>query len=282
MTGPLVLWNKRAMTDHSRRPRRKNGTKTHEDHLADKRMYYQRDKEKILAKQREYQSRKKAAGVPENAPRCSIDNCGNHAIKRGYCNAHYLRWKRYGDPLTQLRRSPGTRTKEDVIRERRQEYQRHKEAYIARAKKWAAENPDAIRAYFEREDVKEKARQKTKAWTQKNKDRKGAYDREWAANNKPRNRANKAARRARARNATPAWLTQEHREEITAFYDVAEHLERTTGIEHEVDHIIPLSGGIVCGLHVPWNLRVLTRDENNRRPRLWRWEYTDELGLAPR
>ena len=30
---------------------------------------------------------------------CSIDGCGKHAIKRGWCNAHYKRWWKRGDPL---------------------------------------------------------------------------------------------------------------------------------------------------------------------------------------
>lgn len=39
---------------------------------------------------------------------CSIDGCLNGAYIRGWCNAHYLRWQRYGDPLFTLR-APGVR-----------------------------------------------------------------------------------------------------------------------------------------------------------------------------
>ena len=46
---------------------------------------------------------------------------------------------------------------------------------------------------------------------------------------------------------------------VDNYYEDAARLTRETGEEHQVDHIIPLKDG---GLHAPWNLQVLTKNEN--------------------
>ncbi|WP_206141157.1 hypothetical protein [Burkholderia sp. Tr-20355] len=69
-------------------------------------------------------------------------------------------------------------------------------------------------------------------------------------------------RRARERRATPPWLSQVQRTMIAILYARAETLTRDTGVLHVVDHIVPLDGKLVCGLHVPWNMRVTHWREN--------------------
>ena len=72
-------------------------------------------------------------------------------------------------------------------------------------------------------------------------------------------------RRRRFRQATPKWLTAEDKLEIRLKYRLAIELSRRTGVRHAVDHVVPLQGEEVCGLHVPWNLEVITQDENLRK-----------------
>lgn len=92
--------------------------------------------------------------------------------------------------------------------------------------------------------------------------------------------ARAAARRSKARKATPGWLTTEQRREIQAIYARAREITEATSIRHEVDHIIPLQGKTVCGLHVPWNLRVLPAAENTRKGSAIPPDSLSQVGLV--
>ncbi len=97
----------------------------------------------------------------------------------------------------------------------------------------------------------------------------------WKKKNKDRCNANHAKYRASKIKATPTWLTIEHLEQMRLIYERCEQLTLDTGIMHHVDHIIPLRGETVCGLHVPWNLQILTAFENiskhNHIPKEYAW-----------
>lgn len=69
-------------------------------------------------------------------------------------------------------------------------------------------------------------------------------------------------RRIRVKKAAPPWLTKAQKQEILNFYLLAQECRTLTGDVYHVDHIIPLKGENVCGLHVPWNLQLLPADIN--------------------
>lgn len=71
-----------------------------------------------------------------------------------------------------------------------------------------------------------------------------------------------AAYRSRKGKATPAWLSDAQKKEIESFYAEAQFISEATGVKYHVDHIVPLHGKNVCGLHLPWNLQVITASEN--------------------
>ena len=71
-----------------------------------------------------------------------------------------------------------------------------------------------------------------------------------------------SVRKRRHKNATPPWITHEQKEAIKGLYLHAMRLTKITGERYVVDHIIPLINPTICGLHVPWNLRVITQEEN--------------------
>lgn len=74
-----------------------------------------------------------------------------------------------------------------------------------------------------------------------------------------------SVRRRRFRDATPKWLSPEQKMEIRLKYRLAIEMSRATGVRYAVDHVIPLQGEEVCGLHVPWNMEVITQDENLKK-----------------
>lgn len=109
---------------------------------------------------------------------------------------------------------------------------------------------------------KESELERIRDWYFFNKDKKKAKNKEWQTLNKGKVNAITAKRRAAKLKATPNWLTAQNNKEIRSLYEEARKLTDKTGIPHQVDHLIPLQGRDVCGLHVPWNLQILTKYEN--------------------
>jgi transcription initiation factor TFIIIB Brf1 subunit/transcription initiation factor TFIIB len=81
----------------------------------------------------------------------------------------------------------------------------------------------------------------------------------WASNNRDKANALLAKYRAAKLQATPSWANEQL---IAAYYKEAKRLEELTGIKFHVDHIVPLQGKLVSGLHVETNLQLLTAHEN--------------------
>ena len=89
-----------------------------------------------------------------------------------------------------------------------------------------------------------------------------AYQRARFAQNPGMNAAYVAARRAARLKATPRWLTAEDHETMRYLYEEAASFSEYSGVKFHVDHIVPLRGKTVSGLHVPWNLQVIAASKN--------------------
>jgi len=180
-----------------------------------------------------------------------------------------MRLKRYGDPLVQKRKSPGTVTDEDRKKWKRENYEKNRGSYKERANKWRDDNferyAESKRQYLDREDVKAAARVRSSEWRTNNSEQKSKNDKEWRANNVDKKRSYQAFRRAKVREATPLWLTKEHRHQIALVYKEALRLSKEKCVMYHVDHIVPLAGKAVSGLHVPWNLQAIPAVENHRK-----------------
>lgn len=66
--------------------------------------------------------------------------------------------------------------------------------------------------------------------------------------------------------ATPPWACFKS---IRTHYAMADELSELTGKKHVVDHIVPLNHPRVCGLHVDWNLQVITELQNGAKSNRW-------------
>jgi hypothetical protein len=113
-----------------------------------------------------------------------------------------------------------------------------------------------------RENNKEKLNAKSRDYNEKHRAGLSVYQKYYQQRNKAKICAISSKRRAAKLNATPKWLTKEQLQEIQDFYEIAAAFKLYTGQEYQVDHIIPLQSSEVCGLHVPWNLQILTAKEN--------------------
>lgn len=66
--------------------------------------------------------------------------------------------------------------------------------------------------------------------------------------------------------AWPDWA--QYADQYKAIY-LERDRRRARGEDVEVDHIVPLNSSIVCGLHVPWNLQIISREENAQKSNHW-------------
>lgn len=116
-----------------------------------------------------------------------------------------------------------------------------------------------------RSENMENERNRNKEWYSLNMNVERARASAYRKNNSDKVNFFTAIRRAAKINATPIWLSQEQKLEIKNLYKKAKEITVATGTQHVVDHIVPLQGKIVTGLHVPWNLQILTASENNAK-----------------
>jgi ATPase subunit of ABC transporter with duplicated ATPase domains len=89
-----------------------------------------------------------------------------------------------------------------------------------------------------------------------------AYLKEYRTKNRAKRTAFEIKRQKAKIQRVPPWLTELHLAQIELFYDAANKLTKEFGMQMDVDHIVPLQGKNVSGLHVPWNLQVIPHKDN--------------------
>ncbi len=152
-----------------------------------------------------------------------------------------------------------------------------------RSIKWNSDNKEKkkVQGKLHYEDNKEVYKQKAKelAWAKHNPE-------------KSRDRARKryegdpsiyfktvAMRRKRVKQATPTWLSHTQIDAMQDMYVRCATVTKLTGNKHHVDHIVPLKGINVCGLHVPWNLRIIPAEMNIAKSNTFLEDYSTKENI---
>lgn len=142
------------------------------------------------------------------------------------------------------------------------------EAEAYQKRKLNPERAEYMREYLKSYDHENKKEVSRRSYV-KNKDKAASYNREYRSRNKGMYAAFCAERRARRVEATPSWLTDADLLEIRLIYKKCAKMNSVKPNSYHVDHIIPLAGGLVCGLHVPSNLMVTKKEDNLRKGNAW-------------
>jgi hypothetical protein len=146
--------------------------------------------------------------------------------------------------------------KESIATYKAQHYQANKESIDLRNKQWNEDNKESVAEYQKqyREDNKAAIAEQNKRWRLENRDKCNAISSKY---------------RAAKIQAIPSWFSWWDDFIITESYAQAIYLEEQTGIKHHVDHIVPLQGKLVSGLHCAANVQVITVTENLSKSNKW-------------
>lgn len=140
---------------------------------------------------------------------------------------------------------------------------KNKTAAYARVLRWREKNPEKWaeqnKRYAQKYPEKEVA--KTQRWVATNPEKAAIVAKSTRVKNAGRVQANKAKYRAAKSNRSPSWTTEVDKFELQCIYTYRAALQKI-GLKYEVDHIIPLLGKYVSGLHLPENLQVVPTLQN--------------------
>jgi hypothetical protein len=133
-----------------------------------------------------------------------------------------------------------------------------------RKAKWKRNNPDKVRAQAAKERAvnPEKHRAKARKCYAKYREKNNARCVDWRKANRDLVQAYVSERRAMRKTRMPKDMATEYRWFFKEAHDLAKLRSELTNVDWQVDHIVPLKGEGVSGLHVPWNIQIIPAAEN--------------------
>jgi len=163
--------------------------------------------------------------------------------------------------------APPKLSDEERIRRRKESQRKYDEANKAKKAAWREANKKLLREYARDHYVanKDLYLEKAAAWGKENKDRRREIVSKSKKGNRAKHTADTAKYRADKDKRTPNWLSEFDLLHIKCLYQVAAMRTRESGEPWHVDHVIPLRGELVSGLHTPANMRVIRGEENEKK-----------------
>ena len=146
-------------------------------------------------------------------------------------------------------------------------YKNNRDAQHASWRKWYEANKSThnVRVKRWQEANKDKVKIDAKAWNAANPEKVKAKQRRYIKKHPDAYTARAVASVAKRAKRVPQWLTSDDRWMMREAYNLAKLRTQLFGFTWEVDHIIPLRGDLVSGLHVPTNLQVIPKSENRSK-----------------
>jgi hypothetical protein len=146
----------------------------------------------------------------------------------------------------------GVRCKSCVIAYHRAYREANAERIAAKKAAWKLVNKDYVAA-------------RDKAYAEANPEKKTIARKKWIAANPGKNTAAKALNEQKRNQRIPTWLSEDDKWMVEQAYELAAMRSKMFGFKWHVDHIIPLNGKRVSGLHVPTNLQVVPWIDNLKK-----------------
>ena len=146
-----------------------------------------------------------------------------------------------------------------------------KECERARGRKKYEKNRDKILAHQKkhREDNRDKYLARERKYYEENRDKHLASNKKYREDNPEKFAASAAKRRAAKLERIPSWSNKADLKAIRKIYARCKKINKLTGIEHQVDHVIPLQGENVSGLHHSTNLAIIPAALNKSKNNNW-------------